>query len=58
MVEEEIAWLNKYLDWIFEDEDAHFVILFGSYATGEVTGRSDVDLCIVSCCHCILRFSY
>lgn len=48
MDKEKIDEIKKDVEKIFNERVVHSIILFGSYATGEETSRSDVDICIVA----------
>ena len=43
-----IEKIRRDVERLFEDEVVHSVILFGSYAVGEESNRSDIDICIVA----------
>jgi predicted nucleotidyltransferase len=44
----EIDEIKQRLESVFRENDVRSAILFGSYAKGEATEKSDVDICVDS----------
>jgi len=40
--------IERDIERIFSDDLVHSIILFGSHASGDITSRNDIDICIVA----------
>ncbi|MHA1616204.1 MAG: nucleotidyltransferase domain-containing protein [Candidatus Njordarchaeales archaeon] len=48
MDNEKIREIKKQVRKIFDLQEVHSILIFGSFAKGEISERSDIDICVVA----------